>query len=65
VADRLSIEKFRRVENLQDETDWEDQLVDWSYEGISPALCSEGCEVESDGSCEHGHPSVLLEAGVL
>lgn len=34
-------------------------------DSIIPACCSEGCEVEPDGHCEHGHPSVLLEMGMI
>ena len=30
----------------------------------SPALCSEGCEVEPDGHCPHGHPSIMLVCGM-
>ena len=30
-----------------------------------PALCLEGCEVEPDGHCEHGAPSLLLELGII
>jgi hypothetical protein len=40
-------------------------LEDLVFESIVPACCSEGCEVETDGYCEHGHPSVFLELGVL
>lgn len=29
------------------------------------ACCDEGCEVEPDGTCEHGCPSALLAAGVI
>ena len=32
---------------------------------IVPACCTEGCEVEPDGTCEHGCPSVLLAMGVI
>lgn len=31
------------------------------FESVIPACCSEGCQVEPDGVCEHGHPSVLLD----
>jgi hypothetical protein len=34
-------------------------------DGICPACCSEGCEVEPDGHCEHGCPSVLVAAGLI
>jgi hypothetical protein len=30
-----------------------------------PACCTEGCEVEPDGRCEHGCPSILLAAGII
>ena len=30
-----------------------------------PAICSEECEVEPDGHCEHGAPSLLLAAGLI
>ena len=26
-------------------------------DGLYPALCSDGCEVEPDGHCPHGAPS--------
>ena len=31
----------------------------------APALFSEGCEVERDGTCEHGFPSLLRAAGLI
>jgi hypothetical protein len=34
-------------------------------DSIVPACCDEGCEVEPDGRCEHGCPSVLLALGVI
>jgi hypothetical protein len=30
-----------------------------------PACCSEGCETEPDGHCEHGYPSIMLAIGVI
>lgn len=30
-----------------------------------PALCSEGCEVEPDGHCPHGAPSLLLALHII
>ena len=30
-----------------------------------PACCDQGCEVEPDGKCEHGCPSVLIQLGVI
>jgi hypothetical protein len=31
----------------------------------APALCDEGCEVEPDGTCPHGCPSILRAAGMI
>lgn len=31
----------------------------------APTLCEEGCEVEPDGVCPHGHRSLLRMAGVI
>ena len=30
-----------------------------------PAICSQDCQVEPDGHCEHGAPSLLLALGVI
>ena len=32
---------------------------------VYPALCDEGCEVEPDGRCPHGGPSLLLATGLI
>ena len=34
-------------------------------DSVVPACCDAGCEVEPDGRCEHGHPSILLAMGML
>lgn len=39
----------------------EDVLTD----SIVPTRCPEECEVEPDGRCPHGYPSVLLAAGLV
>ena len=44
----------------------EDALADYSeLDRVYPALCSEGCEVEPDGHCPHGAPSLLLALGLI
>jgi hypothetical protein len=40
-------------------------LEESTFEGIAPACCTEGCEVEPDGHCEHGCPSVMLAVGLI
>lgn len=40
-----------------------DELLDLALSGLCPA--TDGCEVEADGICEHGHPAWTLRMGVL
>ena len=40
-------------------------LEDCALESVIPACCSDGCEVEPDGTCPHGFPSVLLAYGMI
>ena len=39
------------------------QLRDWNYDGGCES--TDGCWVEPDGECEHGHPSWLLHMGLI
>ena len=56
-AHRISVPKALAMARLDDITECDDSVV--------PACSSEGCEVEPDGKCEHGLPSVLLVAGLI
>jgi hypothetical protein len=38
-------------------------LMEWMDEGVCEA--TDGCLVEPDGHCSHGHPSWLLELGLI
>jgi hypothetical protein len=40
-----------------------DELTEWMDDGIAEA--TDGCNVEPDGMCEHGHPSWLLQLGLI
>lgn len=40
-----------------------DQLMAWEFDGVSEA--TDGCRVEPDGHCEHGHSSWMLAFGVM
>ena len=57
MSDRISNEEALEIHGLE--------LDDIVFESIIPACCSSGCEVEPDGKCEHGHPSVLLDLGII
>jgi hypothetical protein len=41
----------------------EEQLEEWTYDSICDA--TDGCSVEPDGVCEHGHPSWLLKMELI
>jgi len=58
MAKQLSVEQTLEQSGLGL---YSEELMD----SIVPACCSEGCEVEPDGTCEHGFPSVLLKLGVI
>lgn len=42
-----------------------DAAEEWMSEGVVPALCSEHCQVEPDGTCPHGFPSALMAMRVM
>lgn len=39
------------------------ELAQWTVDGVARA--TDGCTVETDGICEHGHPSWLLLLGYV
>lgn len=41
------------------------ELMEVAFSSVVPACCSEGCQVEPDGHCEHGFESVLLKEGLI
>lgn len=42
-----------------------DHLEELASDCVCPALCRDGCEVEPDGECEHGCPSILRALGFI
>lgn len=64
--DRMSFERDPRTGPYPDpETPepTEDELAEWMMDSVVEA--TDGCEVEPDGMCEHGHPSWLLRLGLI
>lgn len=41
----------------------DDDIEEWLMDTIAEA--TDGCEVEPDGTCPHGHPSWLLVYGLI
>ena len=40
-------------------------LEEMCQDSVVPACCSEGCQVEPDGFCEHNCPSPLIALGII
>lgn len=59
---RISLSSLMDDEGVEDEVALLERYI---HESVVPALCSEYCEVEPDGYCEHGCPSVMLAAGII
>lgn len=62
---RISVKEWRESEGLEDPTEYQDRLADIVMDSVCPAMCLHGCEVEPDGKCEHGNPSLLLALGSI
>lgn len=56
------------VEQTAEELGYNDPmniLEEYGYDSVCPACCTELCEVEHDGTCEHGCPSIMIAMGVI
>lgn len=42
-----------------------EQIGRWVSDSAVPPCCDECGEVEPDGTCEHGYPSVLIALGLI
>lgn len=62
---RISIKQFRKDEGLEGEAEFQGFLRGCIMDGYAPALCEDGCDVEPDGECEHGHLSILMVMGLI
>ena len=62
---QMTIMEFREEHGITSGTDMVDALEEWSTDSVVPALCHDGCEVEPDGECQHGCPSILVRMGVI
>ncbi len=59
---RISIEDLAENEGYADVTAL---LAFCNSDSVVPALCSEGCQVENDGRCEHGCPAPFVAMGMM
>lgn len=42
-----------------------EDVEELAFASVVPACCSSGCQVEPDGKCSHGHPSILVAMGLI
>jgi len=62
---RIKVKLWRELEGLEEESDFQEYLETLVLDSVCPAMCDEGCEVEPDGRCPHGCPSMLLALGLI
>lgn len=62
---RISSKQYFLDNGMEDPEERYAHLENLICDGIVPALCKEGCDVEPDGRCEHGCPSLLLALGMI
>jgi hypothetical protein len=62
---RISVADWRKSEELESEDAYLEAIKGYVMDSVCPAMCDEGCEVEPDGKCPHGCPSILLAIGMI
>jgi len=60
MARKLSVDETLELNGLD-----MDSLESLVFDSVVPACCEDGCEVEPDGHCPHGNPSILIALGIL
>ena len=43
----------------------DEALEEHGRDDVMPAMCTEECDVEPDGVCPHGNPSLLMALGII
>jgi hypothetical protein len=61
----LTLQEFRNEHCIENGSEMMTALEQWATDDAVPALCKDGCQVEPDGHCEHGCPSILVRMGVI
>ncbi len=62
---QMTMHEFRVFHSIENGTDMMEAMEQWSTDSVVPAVCSQGCEIEPDGHCEHGCPSIMIRMGVI
>lgn len=62
----MTITEFRNMIGLEHDLDWNEYLKSVVIgDDDCYAVCEYECQVEPDGYCEHGYPSVLIKIGII
>lgn len=62
---RLTVRQFIEEMGLVSSDEFIDYLGSIVCDGECTAMCESLCTVEPDGTCEHGHPSILLALNMI
>lgn len=62
MSERIKVSRYLAEQGIDNLNEYLEELVS---DSITPAMCTSGCEVEPDGRCEHGHPSIMLALGII
>lgn len=60
---RLTLTQFCARKGAKSEFDA--KILRLADRNVVPALCTKGCKVEQDGTCEHGNQSLTLALGLI
>lgn len=60
---KLTVIETLNEHGFEDFDDWYENGE--PFDSIVPCCCSECLEIEPDGHCQHGYPSILLALGVI
>lgn len=62
---RMTVKEWAANEGYTSDAQFQQRLREIVFDSVAPAMCIHGCEVEPDGKCEHGNPSILLAMGMI
>jgi hypothetical protein len=62
---QMTVEEWKKTEGIESEDQLVTRLEEIVLNAVCPVLCRECGDVEPDGHCEHGHPSILLALNLI
>ena len=62
---KMTVKQWKEMYGITSQEEFLDMMHEMALEGVAEALCTDACEVEPDGTCPHGNPSILMAIGVI